>query len=111
MKNCHKSAVTQCKTIAANFGVIDIVSSARGIVAENTDATEARGRQSSVSSLSAFFLELLVTCTRKRKKKKRSDPNRASEKTEYRALTVSAGAYVMSCPALSDPVRSPKYLP
>lgn len=46
---------------------------------------------------------------------KRSDVNRSNrekkDKTSQCTLTVSAGAYVVSYPALSDPVRSPRYLP
>lgn len=105
LESRHKFAVTQCKAIAASFGVIDIVSS-RGTVVENVDATEARDRQSSVSSLDI----LSRTSRHVSSRKKHSDPNRGG-KTKYRALTVSAGAHVMSCPALSDPARSPKNLP
>lgn len=106
LENRHKFAVTQCKAIAASFGVIDIVSS-RGTIVENVDATEARDRQSSVSSLDILSLSL---SSRHVSRKKHSDPNSAAEK-RYHALTVSAGAHVMSCPALSDPARSPKNLP
>lgn len=105
LENRHKFVVTQCKAIAASFGVIDIVPSARGS-SWRTSMRRKRAAGNLWFPLSVFSLELVVmyTC------KKHSDPNRGG-KTSYHALTVSAGAHVMSCPALSDPVRSPKNLP